>query len=109
MRRIFNENNVLGRVQSGELLAVVLESRNAPTESGQPPGTLSQSISYRDPDGNEIARVHQYLLIDGNLGGSGLPDPKRLFHNGVLYRLVKGGQAPPPEPANPPLPEAQNG
>lgn len=105
---MFNENNVWLRVQSGELVAVVLESRNAPTDSGQPPGTLSQSISYRDPDGNEIARVHQYLMTDGNLGASGLPDPKRLFHNGVLYRLVKGAREPPPESPDPPLPELNN-
>jgi hypothetical protein len=99
MRRIFNQNNYWERVQSGELSAVVLESRNAPASAGQPPGTLSQSISYRDPDGNEIARVHQYLMTDGTLSAGGRPDPKRLFYNGVLYRLVKGGQEPPPAPA----------
>lgn len=109
MRRIFNENNVWERVQSGELVAVVMESRNAPAASGQPPGTLSQSISYRDPDGNEVARIHQYLMTDGNLGAGGRPDPKRLFLNGVLYRLVKGGQEPPSGPPATPLPEAQNG
>lgn len=108
MRRIFNENNVWERVQAGELIAVVLESRNAPTSSGQPPGTLSQSISYRDPNGNEVARVHQYLMTDGNLGAGGRPDPKRLIHNGVLYRLVKGGQEPSQEPAENALPEPEN-
>jgi len=42
-------------------------------------------ISYLDPHGREIARVHQYLRKNGTLGGSGRPDPKKLLHNGVLY------------------------
>ncbi len=37
----------------------------------------------------EVARVHQYLRLDGRLGASGLPDPKRILENGVLYRLRK--------------------
>lgn len=91
MRQIFNENRYWERLQAGEFTAVILESRNAPAEAGQPPQTLSQSISYRDLDGNEVARVHQYLLADGvTLGAGGRPDPKRLFHNGVLYRLIRG-------------------
>ena len=109
---MFNESGVWERVQSGELVAVVLESRNAPALSGQPSGTLSQSISYRDPDGNEIARVHQYLMPNGDLGGSGRPDPKRLFHNGVLYRLVRDqptGQVPAPVPDTPEAEIAPNG
>lgn len=89
MRRIFNENNIWDKVKSGELIAVILESRTAPADAQQGDKTLSQSISYRDTDGNEIARVHQYLKPDNTLGGSGLPDPKRIFHNGVLYRLIK--------------------
>lgn len=42
-------------------------------------------ISYRDANGNEIARVHQYLRPDGTLGASGKPDPKPLMVNGVVY------------------------
>ncbi len=52
-------------------------------------------LSYLDAGGQEIARVHQYLLPDGGIGGSGRPDPKRLYHNEVLYHLQ---QAPPPPP-----------
>jgi hypothetical protein len=94
MRRIFNENNLWDKLTSGELTAVILESRNAPDSAGQPAGTLSQSISYRDPDGNEIARVHQYLKPDNTLGGSGQPDPKRVYYDGVLYRLIKAKNKP---------------
>jgi hypothetical protein len=51
--------------------------------------TRSQEISYFDANNQEVARVHQYLKPDGNLGGSGRPDPKRVFQGGVLYRLTK--------------------
>jgi hypothetical protein len=46
-------------------------------------------ISYRDRNDDEIARVHQYLRPDGSIGASGLPDPKRLFEDRVLYILEK--------------------
>jgi len=97
MRQFFNDDKLWDKAKSGELTSVILESRNAPEVAQQPPGTLSQSISYRDPDGNEIARIHQYLKPDGNLGGSGQPDPKRLFHDGILYRLIKRPKAEPKE------------
>jgi hypothetical protein len=32
-----------------------------------------------------MARVHQYVLVDGTIGASGRPDPKRVFYEGVLY------------------------
>jgi hypothetical protein len=32
-----------------------------------------------------VVVVHQYLRKDGSLGGSGKPDPKKLFHKGKLY------------------------
>lgn len=46
-------------------------------------------VSYRDNDGNEVARVHQYLRTDGTIGASGKPDPKRLLEGRTLYRLEK--------------------
>ena len=91
MRRRFNEASYIERAERGELTVVVLypSDRLAPPEAGQKPGTLSQTISYRDLDGNEVARAHRYLCPDGTIGGSGRPDPKRLLQDGVLYRLVK--------------------
>lgn len=88
LRRLFNLGRYWERVQNGERYSVVLRERHpAPRESGQPPCTLSQILSYRDQTGNEVARVHQYKRPDGTLGGSGRPDPKRLVHDGILYRL----------------------
>lgn len=91
MRRLFNENRFLERLEAGELRAEVKRSRHAPIVAENiPVGCLSQEVRYYDQDNNEVARVHQYLKLDGTLGASTLPDPKRLFLNGVLYRLEKG-------------------
>jgi hypothetical protein len=45
-------------------------------------------VAYIDQNGREVALVHQYVRSDGSLGASGMPDPKRLFENGVLYVIV---------------------
>jgi len=45
-------------------------------------------VFYLDA-GLEVARVHQYLRTDGTLGASGLPDPKAVLENGILYRIRK--------------------
>ena len=36
-------------------------------------------VWYLGPDGRKLAIVHQYLLPDGSIGGSGRPDPKRMI------------------------------
>jgi hypothetical protein len=90
--RLFNEGRFWERVQAGELRAVVNAERPASVETPTiPPGSMSQEVSYYDQDNNEVARVHQYVKPDGTIGASGRPDPKRLFINGILYRLIKGG------------------
>jgi hypothetical protein len=71
---------------SGEIAAQVKNNKPAPPQSGQPPGTLSQEVWYFE-NGEEVARIHQYVRPDGRLGGSGVPDPKRLYENGKAYRL----------------------
>ena len=90
MQRIFNDGRYWERCQSGELTQRVLEHRHpALTAANEPFCTYSQMISYFDPDGNEVARVHQYLRADGTIGASGKPDPKRVIKDGILYRLAK--------------------
>lgn len=52
--------------------------------ASEPPGTRSQIVAYYD--GNErVALVHQYLRPDEMIGASGLPDPKELREEGVIY------------------------
>jgi len=90
LRRLFNECRFWERVQAGELRASLKrEGHPAPPASGQPYCTRSQEVFYFDAEDLEVARVHQYLRPDGTLGGSGRPDPKRLLHEGTLYRLSK--------------------
>lgn len=89
MRKLFNDHGLWEKAQRSELTVTILESRTAPQDANQPAGTLSQMLSYRDSDNNEVARVHQYLKADGSIGGKGKPDPKRVFVEGMLYRLVK--------------------
>jgi len=89
LRRLFNQHRYWEKLLSGELRPYILRSVLAPALAQQPPGTLSQIVSYLDSQGQEVARVHQYLRSDGTTGASGRPDPKKLLHNGVLYRLQK--------------------
>lgn len=54
-------------------------------------GTVTREERYIDKaSGEEIARVHYYLRPDGVIAASGLVDPKRLRHEGVLYGLPMG-------------------
>ena len=96
LRRRFNDGHYAERADRGELRIVILDPRNRPAPVGahQAPGTVSQMISYRDSDDTELARAHQYVRPDGTIGGSGRPDPKILFENGILYLQARTrGQA----------------
>ena len=87
---MFNEGKFWERAQSGELTAVVERSRHPSLPLAMEPFcTQSQQVSYYDQNGNEVARVHQYLRPNGSIGASGKPDPKRIFKDGKLYRLQK--------------------
>jgi len=44
-------------------------------------------MAYFNEQGRQVAIVHQFRRPDGSLGGDGLPDPKELLHDGVLYIL----------------------
>jgi hypothetical protein len=57
--------------------------RDSAGPSHQPVGTRSQSIPYL-LNGAKIAICHQYLLPDGTLGASGLPDPKLIEYEGCV-------------------------
>ena len=54
---------------------------------GEPPGTRSQILDYRDPNGERVVTVHRYLRPDGTLGGSGQPDPKWIRREGEVFIL----------------------
>jgi hypothetical protein len=90
MQKMFNEGGYWEKAKAGELTMVTLEHRHPSlTAANEPFCTFSQMVSYRDTANNEVARVHQYLRTDGTIGASGKPDPKRLFVEGTLFRLLK--------------------
>ena len=87
LRRIFNESGYWELVKQGKLFEKVYSEEPPQKRSGEPPGTLSQILAYLDSQGRQMAIVHQYLRKDGSIGGSGRPDPKKLFYQGTVYVL----------------------
>ena len=47
------------------------------------------AVAYLNDAGHRIFLVHFYLRPDGTIGGSGKPDPKWLFEDGVVYAAEK--------------------
>src|SRR6266849_5500071 len=88
LRQLFNDGGFWEKAKIGEFAEKLYrEGHPSPKASGEPPCTRSQIIAYLDKSGHQVAIVHQYLRKDGKLGGSGRPDPKKLFLGGVLYLL----------------------
>jgi len=77
LRQRFNAPGLFEQMQRGELAPQVDHESLAGPASGQPPGTKSQRVLYKRGD-VLTAVVHQYMLPDGSIGASGLPDPKWL-------------------------------
>ena len=82
IQRIFNEEQFYQRVINGELTTALKPggSRHLKKRPDNIPYcSYSQMIIYLNNYGDSVALVHQYLLPDGSIGASGLPDPKLLF------------------------------
>ncbi len=90
MRALFNAR-ILPLIHDGSLHGTAQKSGHpSPVGSGQPYCTRSQYIVFRESSGTTVAEAHQYLLPDGTIGASGLPDPKLLVLDGILYLLGSG-------------------
>jgi hypothetical protein len=86
LRKMFNEGHYLEQAKQGILTSRLMrDSHPSPPRANEPICTRSQYIIFIDRNGKKVAAVHQYLRPDGTLGASGLPDPKELYINGVLY------------------------
>ena len=88
LRELFNAE-VLPKIRNGELLEYVASENRPSLNAHQAPGTKSQIVEYWGTDGSKMIRfaiVHRYLRPDGSLGGSGLPDPKEVVHEGTKFR-----------------------
>ena len=85
---MFNDGGYLQKADDGELKERIVKTTHASKLKVNAPWcTESQGMLYIDKDGTEVAQVHQYLQANGELWASGLPDSKRLFHNGVRYHV----------------------
>jgi hypothetical protein len=82
----FAKGDYLNRMTTGEFGCCLVRERT-PQGTDEPPGTRSLTVSYVNAAGERIFMVHIYLRADGSIGGSGKPDPKWLFENGVVYIL----------------------
>ena len=76
-QRIFNYDNHLKRRQRKKI--------------GEPLCTRSQVLLYSTLDGTPVAVVHRYIRKNGELGGTGKPDPKRLL---LPNRIIAVRQSP---------------
>jgi hypothetical protein len=87
--RIFN-HHYLPLVMSGQLREDVRDRGPASPASQQPPGTESIFEDYWDDDhGLIVASAHYFWLPEAvdrrwRIGGSGVPDPKRVYWHGVM-------------------------
>ena len=94
MRQRFNEGGYWEKVLNREWTEHILESRISDALEKETVQITSVMISYHDENGEEMARVHQYMRPDRSIAASGRPDPKRLVQDGVLYRLIKTTKQP---------------
>ncbi len=86
LRLMFNSGCFRDRLHSGELYSTVrVENHPSPSKAIEPICTLSQILAYKDANNQMVALVHQFKRTDGSIGGSGLPDPKLLLIQGVVY------------------------
>lgn len=92
LREIFNNSGYLERAQANDLIVIVKVERNPGAAANQPPGTKSQLVYYYEKELTQVAIVHQYVLPDGSIGASGLPDPKWVYWEGLIY--AKAPEAP---------------
>jgi hypothetical protein len=91
IRQYFNDSQILERVKSGQIVPITKRSSHCThPPAGHPVCTKSQIIYYYTQEGNPVAIVHQYLCPDGKVGGSGLPDPKRLFLQDRIISVRSG-------------------
>lgn len=87
LRKMFNQ--MLANRPEGLREVLLKERHPARPRANEPFCTRSQLVSYMLND-REIARAHRYLRPDGNLGASGMPDPKSFFDGRTLFVLQSG-------------------
>jgi len=88
LQELCHKHKLVEKINSKELKSIVLRERHAnPLKSGQVFCTYSQIVSFHDSNSSEVMRAHRYKKPDGTLGASKMPDPLRIFIDGVIYKL----------------------
>lgn len=85
LRAIFERGRYFERTRTGELSERELVRGRPSTSSAHPADAVSRRVAYYDQEGRERAVVHELILPDGSIGGSGRPDPMRVDEDGTLY------------------------
>lgn len=85
---MFRDARIEERTAAGEFRIEVSKRGDhiAAGHTGEPPGTVSHTVVYLDPDDRVVALAHEYLRPDGSIGGSGRRDPKLVRVAGVTYK-----------------------
>jgi hypothetical protein len=87
LRQLFEKQGFPERIKKGQVSErIVASAPPAAKSTFLPEGTLSQRVAYIDGRGQQCAIVHRFKKPDGTLGGSGMPDPKEVMVDGVLYK-----------------------
>jgi len=95
IRELFNQSQYPELIAKKELTEKVFYSAKVSNQqrhclflrygTREPRGTKSKRARYYDAQGQWVFTVHYYRRPDGNLGASGLMDPKRLKIGDVTY------------------------
>ncbi len=93
LRRLFNDASYLTRTLNGTFTvqnfgaqSVYQNPSDLRGHDPEPEGTISGLIEIIDPATNgRVAVAHRLLRPDGSFGASGLPDPKMVIVDGVIY------------------------
>jgi hypothetical protein len=84
LQDLFNRNAYMQRAIDDGYSCCLKREKRAVSPS-EPPGTRSLTISYLDRHGQRVFTVHIYLRPNGEIGASGLADPKWLRHDDTIY------------------------
>ncbi|MYA29069.1 MAG: hypothetical protein F4Z24_07220 [Nitrospira sp. SB0666_bin_27] len=96
LREIYKKSQYPKLIREGKLTREILKDNELDAErlneTDFPSGTRTQTIIYYDFSNAELyVKVHQYVLPNGNIAGSGKPDPKVIVHNGIRYCFASPG------------------
>lgn len=85
LRDLFNQGQYMARAERGELIPC-LKSVTARKVGGNLDGMCGYTVGYDDrATGVRVFLVQYFMSDDGEIGASGLEDPKWLHHHGVAY------------------------